>query len=147
MTVKRFARLYGLAGTGRASAGGGKAPLSLCRAGDPDGLGDEVDPDGAGDDRTHQVADAEPGAVHRRTAVDLGCLVLGPSFGDAVGDRLDQYVDRRADPLLGALRGELLRQRRHPRDPFRDDVRAELAVEPGGLGAVLVGVAEHADRV
>ena len=60
---------------------------------------------------------------------------------------LDQHHDVLADPLLGALRGELLDQVGHVRGAGPDLVLVELVVVRRGLGAVLVGVAEHADHV
>ena len=75
-----------------------------------------------------------PGARRGRTRV----LVLAG---------LDQHLDLGADPVLGALRGQLLGQRGDPLDPLVDLVGRAPCRVAGGLGAVLVGVAEHADRV
>lgn len=65
-------------------------------------------------------------------------LVVGP---------VDQHPQRLADPLLGALRGQLLGQPGNPRQPLGDHIRVDLVLVRGGLGAVLVGVAEDADGI
>ena len=70
-----------------------------------------------------------------------------PSTTVVVLDRLDEHHDLLADALLGPLGGELLGQPGDVLDPVADLVLVELAVERRGLGAVLVGVAEDADRV
>ena len=54
---------------------------------------------------------------------------------------------RVADPVLGALRGELLDQVGDPAHAGVDLGLVELAGQADRLGALLVGVAEHPDRV
>ena len=91
-----------------------------------------------------------PGRAHEAHAVDVGSLVLGPPDGHrrvVVVVLLDEHGDPLADALERPLRGELLDERREPLDPLGDDVVGQLAVELLGLGAVLVGVAEHPDDV
>ena len=96
---------------------------------------------------THQVADLGAGAGEVRRAVDLGALV-GRAAGDlAVLDGLDEHLDLLAEPLLGALRVELLDQRGDVLGAGADLVLVELAVVRRRLGAVLVGVAEDAGDV
>src|SRR6266540_5030839 len=87
------------------------------------------------------------GAGDRGGAVDVRRLVRGPALSDGAVHRLDQHLDLLADPLLGALRGQLLDQPGQPGDPPGDRVGPHLAVMGRRLGAVLVGVPEHADRV
>ena len=60
---------------------------------------------------------------------------------------LDEHDDPLPHPVQRPLRGELLDQGGEPLDPLRDDPVGQLVVEVLGLGAVLVGVAEHADDV
>ncbi len=82
-------------------------------------------------------------------AVGVGGLVRGPpgALEVLVLGRLDEHLDLGADALLGALGHQLVGQRGDPRHPRGDRLRGQLAVIALGLGAVLVGVAEHADRV
>ena len=115
-----------------------------------DQLGDQVDAlaaDDAGRGPGHRRARPSRRADQRGRAVDLGRLAGRAPLDLAVDDGLDEHLDQLADPLLGALAGQLLDQRRQPRDPLVDDVLRQVVGQALGLGAVLVGVAEHADRV
>ena len=69
----------------------------------------------------------------------------GPSLGGEVLG--EQHLDALADPVLGALRGQLLDQVGDPPDAGVDLGLVELAGQADRLGALLVGVAEDPDRV
>ncbi len=90
------------------------------------------------------------GPVRPSSVVDpstSGPWCAAASLDHAVVDRLDEDLDLLPEPLLGALRGQLLGQRGHVGHPVGDLVLVELVLEALRLGAVLVGVAEDADRV
>jgi len=75
---------------------------------------------------------------------------MGSPSGQLVGvliDPLDQDLDAFADALLGALDVELLDERGETGEALGDDMALKLALIGLGLGAVLVGVAEHADHI
>ncbi len=126
---------------GRFTSETGGRPLrhgSVTDAVERPGRRDQVDAVAAGDQAAHQTARApsvagrQPGGVDDPdVAVDLGCLVR-PAAGDtrSCGGRravrgcgrravrgVHQHQHLGADPVLGALRGQLLDQRRHPFDP------------------------------
>src|SRR5215207_2903868 len=111
--------------------------------------GGEVDPGAAGHLGPDQVADpyARGHVADQGGPVDLGRLVGGAALDTVGGDGLDEHLDGLAEALLRALRHQLVDQLRHPGHPAVDHVLAQLAVVAGGLGAVLVGVAEHPDGV
>lgn len=75
--------------------------------------------------------------------------------GAADGDRpvllglhgLDEHLQRLADPLLGALGGELLGELGDVGEAFGDGVRVQLVLVADRFGALLVGVPEDADGV
>ena len=118
----------------------------LGRRGVHSGAATEVDAPGLDHPGAHHVAhrrrpDQRRGAVHVRS------LVGGPADDVPVGQVLDQYDDLVADALLGALRGQLLDQVDDVRGAGAHLVLAQLVVVGRGLGAVLVGVAEHPDHV
>src|SRR4051794_21379141 len=121
------------------------------RALDPLPRGDQqVGALGPDDDRPHQLADPQPAAaLEHALAVHLRGLVRGPpgALHVLVLLRLDEGLDHGADAVLGALGHQLVGQRGDPGDPLGDDLGLQLAVVAGGLGAVLVGVAEHAHRI
>lgn len=75
------------------------------------------------------------GAAHRHGPV---LLVL---------DGLHEDLEGLADPLLRALRGQLLGELGDVREALRDDVGVQLVLVTDRLGAVLVGVAEDTDGV
>src|SRR3954447_819290 len=112
------------------------------------GARDQVDTLGVHDGGGQQLAGdrigRHPGDGGR--AVGVGVLVGGvPGPGARaldVGQVLgEQHLDLAADPLLGALGGELLDQVGDPPAPRVDLGLVELAAQPDGLGALLVGVA------
>src|ERR687895_906098 len=82
-------------------------------------------------------------------AVDLWGLMGGPAFVaiPVRGIVFDQYLDNPADAFFGALCRELFGQCAHLRDApgYLDLIK--LAIEPGGLRALLVGISEHTDGV
>src|SRR3954468_14310122 len=115
-----------------------------------DGRGDQVDAlaadDLGGHDRARFRALAHPG--DRRCAVAVGVLV-GRGAGPLAVAEILQQQDLHALPeaVLGPLRGELLDQVGDPADAGVDLGLVQLAGQPDRLGALLVGVAEHPDRV
>src|SRR6266568_4987391 len=112
-------------------------------------LGDQVDAFGAGDHRPYQVTRAQPGhGTHERCgAVDLGRLVRGPPLDPVGADALDEHLDRRAAPLLRALRAQFLDEPADPLVPAPYGRRTDLVRQRGRFGTVLVAVVEHPDRV
>ena len=79
-------------------------------------------------------------------AVDLWTLVGRPP-GDLRRDLLDQDLHRLPDPGRGPLADQLLGQVRRTGAPVLDLRNRVGAVQATGLGALLVGVAEHSDGV
>ena len=72
--------------------------------------------------------------------------MLSPADHLAAGF-LDQHLDRFADPGLRALRDKRIDDVTEMIPPLCYLPRRQLPVEAGGLGSVLVGVAENPDRV
>ena len=93
----------------------------------------------------------QPVRVELGHPVHLGALVIGPADrhrGAAVGvDLVHQHAQHATDSLLGALRDQLVGQIGDPGPALLDQVDGQMMIEPNGLGALLVGVAEDADRV
>ena len=114
------------------------------------GRDDQVGPLGVDHDPAHQITDGEPGAtLEHALPVYLGGLVGGPAgaLEVLVLGRLDQDLDLGSDPVLGPLRDQLVDQRGNSLHPDPHLLDRHLVRISGGLGAVLVGVAEHTDRV
>ena len=99
-----------------------------------------------GDEVTHAGA---VGTGQQCRTVHLGALVGGASLDLAVLHRLHEHDHLLADALLGPLGVELLDQGGDVLGAGADLVLVQLEVidEAGGLGAVLVGVAEDAGHV
>ena len=91
------------------------------------------------------------GAAERGAAVDVGRLAGGATLGGrpvrAASHTLDEHLDDLAAALLGPLAGQLLDQLGQACDAGVDDVLRQVVRQLLGLGPVLVGVAEHPDRV
>src|SRR6185437_88161 len=159
-TVRMLATLTmptgGGAGDGTGTARGGTAPCSPpepCTSFTVTGLraGDQVGADGFHHLGGHQVARGKwPAGEQRRRPVHVRRLVRGAALV-AAGARhlLDEYLDRLANPVGGALRHDLLGKAGELADPAGHLVLVDLDVVgiSRGLGAVLVRVAEDADSV
>ena len=131
-------------GTGRFAAG----RLGGGHHGCPIGSATRSTPIAVHDPRADQVPAAQFAAARDLDrAVDLRRLVRRATDDRVLVDLLDQHLEPGPDPVLGTLRDEFVGQRADPRDPLGDHVGVELAVEADRVGALFVGVAEHADRV
>src|SRR5580692_6033945 len=115
------------------------------------GARDEVGSRGLGHAGDHQVARRQRAVRFQGgRPVHVRGLVRGAAFVPAVAEHLlHQNFDRLAHPVRGALRHDLLGEAGELADPAGDLILVHLVRrgEGGGLGAVLVGVAEDADRV
>ena len=109
-----------------------------------------VSTDHGRDDRAHPHADGRAGAEQRGAAVDLGRLVRGAPLGGAghASSSSTSTSTSSPTPVLGALRRPARRPGRSTRSTrVATTSSSSLPSSVGGLGAVLVGVAEDADRV
>ena len=90
---------------------------------------------------------ARRSVAQQHRAVDLGSLVRSAA-GHLGPHALDQDIEPLADPALGSLADQFLGQVGDA-GPAGLDLSSDpvLSRQPGGGRAVLVGVAEHADRV
>ena len=143
---------HGLTAAGAAGSPGTRRPAAASRSA----------PFAAGDDGPDQVADRRhrPGADHRGRPVDLWSLVRGPALhppaaapavlaGPSSSARAPPRARRRGARARSSARcaTSSSADAASRADPGRDLVRLERAGQRGRLGAVLVGVAEHADDV
>src|SRR5580693_6536563 len=115
------------------------------------GARDEVGSRGLGHAGDHQVAGRQRAVRFQGgRPIHVRGLVRGAALVPAVAEHLlHQNFDRLAHPVRGALRHDLLGEAGEVADPAGDLILVHLVRrgEGGGLGAVLVGVAEDADRV
>src|SRR5262245_29808288 len=139
---------------GRAAPWGGSPPGSTGPPGQrvwPGGPGvrRQVDPLGPGDPGTDHVADRQRhGRGHGRHPVHLGCLMGRPALVKLAAEiLLDQDLHRLADPVGGALGHDFLGDIGQLVGAAGDLRRVQVPGQRGGLGPLLIGVAEDADRV
>ena len=122
-----------LAGVARA-----EGPNDVATATPRPGAASRSGPAAPVDTHLHELADRQVGG-HGDDAVDLGRLPVAAGHAGGV----DQHLDDRADERVAAAGGDAVLQLAQLGQPLGHQPGVDVAVEPGGVGALLRAVGEE----
>ena len=111
------------------------------------GNGEQICSEGIADAGGDQVTALSGDADHRRRPIDIWTLVGGSPVRGVGRNRLDDDLHLLADPVLRPLGDEPSTRAVTRSTRSAISSAGSLSSKSGRLGAVLVGVAEHADHV